>query len=137
MIVAVLLVGSLLDKTWITSNHVETSVAQTLGNLVVVQQEILGRTVDPAAVKVYPFCKRESVLTGTSSGAGDDWTCQLFVDGPHLGRLAAEYSVTVRPNGCYTAEGQAAVIGPLHLKMPDGGTAINPLSAFDGCMIPP
>ena len=137
MIVAALLVGSLLDRTWITSNHVETSVAQTLGHLVVVQQGILGRTVDPAAVKVYPFCKRESVLTGTSSGAGDDWTCQLFVDGPHLGRLAAEYSVTVRPNGCYTAEGQAAVIGPLHLKTPDGGTAINPLSAFDGCMIPP
>ena len=101
-------------------------MAPTLGNLVVVQQEILGRTVDPAAVQVYPFCKRESVLTGTSSGAGDDWTCQLFVDGPHLGRLAAEYSVTVRPNGCYTAEGQAAVIGPLHLKTPDGGTADQP-----------
>jgi hypothetical protein len=29
------------------------------------------------------------------------------------------------------------VIGPLHLKTPDGGTALNPLYAFDGCMIAP
>ena len=136
-VVALILVGSLLDRTWITSQHVETSVAQSLGNLIVVQQGILGRTVDPAAVKVFPFCKRESVISGTSSGAGDDWTCQLYVDGPHVGRLAADYAVTVRPNGCFTADGQAAVIGPLHIKTPDGGTAINPLSAFDGCMIPP
>jgi ABC-2 type transport system permease protein len=136
-VVAVLLVGSLLDRTWITSQLVESSVAETLSNLIVVQQGILGRTEDPAAVKVYPFCKRESVLSGTSSGAADDWTCQLYVDGPHVGRLAADYSVTVRPNGCFTAEGQAAVVGPLHMKTPDGGTVINPLSAFDGCMIPP
>jgi ABC-2 type transport system permease protein len=136
-IVAVFLAGSLLDSTWITSQHVETSVAKTLSNLVAVQQGILGRTVVPSAVKVYPFCKRESVISGTSSGAGDDWTCRLYVDGPQVGRLAADYSVTVKPNGCFTAEGQAAVIGPLHIKTPAGGTTINPLSAFDGCMIPP
>ncbi|MEA2579470.1 MAG: type transport system permease protein [Actinomycetota bacterium] len=136
-VVAVLLAGSLLDSTWITSQHVETSVAKTLSNLIAVQEGILGHTVNPSAVRVYPFCKRESVISGASSGAGDDWTCRLFVDGPRVGRLAADYAVTVKPNGCYTADGEAAVIGPLHIKTPGGGTAINPLSAFDGCMISP
>jgi ABC-2 type transport system permease protein len=136
-IVGVLLAGALLDRTWITSQVVESSVGSTLTNLVAVQQGLLGHDVDAGSVRVYPFCKRESVLSGPSTGAADDWVCQLYVDAPHVGRLAADYSVTIRPNGCYTAEGQAAIIGPLHMKTPDGSTTINPLSAFDGCMIAP
>jgi hypothetical protein len=88
-------------------------------------------------VKVYPFCKRESVISGSSVGPADDWTCQVFVDGPHVGRLAADYSIAVHPDGCYTADAPAAVVGPLHMRTADGGTAINPLSAFDSCMIAP
>ncbi len=137
VLVAILLVGTLLNKTWITSTHLEGSVSQTVGNLIVVQQQILGREVDPTSVKVYPYCKRESVISGTSSGAADDWTCQVFVDGPHVGRLAADYSISVRPDGCYTADAPASLVGPLHMKTPDGGTTINPLSAFDSCMIAP
>ncbi len=137
VIVAILAVGTVLDRTWITSEHVETSVAGTVGNLVVVQQGILGRAVDPAAIRVFPFCKRESVLNGPSKGAADDWTCQMYIDGPHVGRLAVDYTLTIRPNGCYTAEGPPAVIGPLHIKRAGGGTAINPLFAFDSCMIAP
>ena len=137
VLVAILLVGTLLSKTWITSSHLEASVSETVGNLIVVQQEILGRALDPAAVKVYPYCKRESVISGTSSGPADDWTCQVFVDGPHVSRLAADYSIAVRPDGCYTADAPASLVGPLHMKTPDGGTTINPLSAFDSCMIPP
>jgi ABC-2 type transport system permease protein len=137
VVVAVLLVGTLLNKTWITSTHLEASVSQTLTNLIVVQQQILGRDVDTASVKVYPYCKRESVISGTSSGAADDWTCQVFVDGPHVGRLAADYSISVRPDGCYTADAPASLVGPLNMKTPDGGTTINPLSAFDSCMIAP
>ncbi len=137
VVVAVLLVGTLLNKTWITSTHLEASVSQTLTNLIVVQQQILGREVDTASVKVYPYCKRESVISGTSSGAADDWTCQVFVDGPHVGRLAADYSIAVRPDGCFTADAPASLVGPLNMKTPDGGTTINPLSAFDSCMIAP
>jgi hypothetical protein len=135
--VAILAVGTVLDRTWITSEHVEGSVAATVANLVVVQQGILGREVDPAAIRVFPFCRRESVLSGSSTGAADDWTCQMFIDGPHVGRLAVDYTLTIRPNGCYTAEGPPTVIGPLHIKKAGGGTAINPLFAFDGCMIAP
>jgi hypothetical protein len=137
MLAALLLVGTMLDETWITSTHLEASVAGTLTNLIVVQQRILGREVDPATVRVYPYCKRESVISGTSSGPADDWTCQVFVDGPHVSRLAADYSIFVRPDGCYTAGAPASLVGPLHMKTPDGGTTINPLSAFDSCMIAP
>jgi hypothetical protein len=132
-----LLVGTMLNKTWITSTHLEASVSETLSNLIVVQQNILGRELDPSSVKVYSYCKRESVISGTSSGPADDWTCQAFVDGPHVSRLAADYSISVRPDGCYTADAPASLVGPLHMKTPDGGTTINPLSAFDSCMIAP
>src|SRR3954463_1001402 len=137
VIVAILLVGTLLNKTWITSTHLEASVSQTLSNLIVVQQQILGREVDPATVKVYPYCKRESVISGTSAGPADDWTCQVFVDGPHVSRLAASYSIAVHPDGCYTADAPASLVGPLQMKTPNGATTINPLSAFDSCMIAP
>jgi ABC-2 type transport system permease protein len=137
VLVAVLLVGTLLNKTWITSTHLEASVAQTLENLIVVQQGILGHTVDPASVKVYPYCKRESVISGVSEGAADDWSCQVFVDGQHVGRLTADYSIAVRPDGCYSADAPASLVGPLHMKTADGGITLNPLSAFDSCMIAP
>src|SRR5207247_7849190 len=103
-IIAVLLVGMVFDRTWITSQRIESSVAATFTDLVVVQQGLLGHQEDAGSFKVYPYCKRESVLTGASTGAGDDWTCQMFVTGPHVGRLQVEYSLTVPPNGCYTAE---------------------------------
>jgi ABC-2 type transport system permease protein len=136
-ITALLAVGVALDRTWITSERVEGSVSSTFANLVAVQQGLLGNTADASSFQVYPFCKRESVIIGPSSGSGDDWACQMFVTGPQIGRIQVDYTITVRPNGCYTAEGQPAVIGPLHLKTPDGGTALNPLYAFDGCMIAP
>ncbi|HEV8087056.1 MAG TPA: ABC transporter permease [Actinomycetota bacterium] len=137
VLAALLLAGTMLNKTWITSTHLEASVSQTLSNLIVVQQQILGRELDAADVKVYSYCKRESVISGVSSGPADDWTCQSFVDGPHVSRLAADYSISVRPDGCYTADAPASLVGPLHMKTPDGGTTINPLSAFDSCMIAP
>ena len=136
-ITAVVVGGMLLDRTWITSKHVEASVASTFRNLIIVQQGLLGRELQPASVRVYPFCNRESVLSGPSTGAGDDWVCTLYVDAPHVGQTAARYTLTVRPNGCYTAEGPPEVIGPLHMRKAGGGTAINPLLAFDGCMIAP
>jgi ABC-2 type transport system permease protein len=136
-VTAVLVVGVALDRTWITSQRIENSVAATFTNLVVVQQGLLGHQEDAGSFKVYPYCKRESVLSGPSTGAGDDWTCQMYLTGPNVGRIQVDYSLTVRPNGCYTAEGQPSVIGPLHLKTAAGGTAVNPLYAFDGCMIAP
>jgi ABC-2 type transport system permease protein len=137
-IVALLVAGTVLDRTWITSEHVERSVGDTFQNLVAVQQGLLGREIDAASLKVFPFCRRESVFSGPSRGPGDDWTCSMYADGPApLGRLAVGYTLSIRPDGCYTAEGPPEVIGPLHIRGAGGGTAINPLFAFDGCMIAP
>jgi len=137
-IVAVLAVGTSVDRTWITSSRLERSVGTTFRNLVVVQQGLLGHAGRTASLRVQPFCKRESVVRGTGEGAGDDWRCELFVNGPRLqGGISASYSLTVRPNGCYTAEGPPSVIGPLHLRAPGGDIVVNPLYAFDGCMVAP
>ncbi|HXJ66416.1 MAG TPA: hypothetical protein VNN79_21865, partial [Actinomycetota bacterium] len=136
-ITGVLVAGTLFDRTWITANRLQDSVGTTFRNLVVVQQGMIGHGDRTSSLRVIPFCKRSSVISGTGEGPGDDWQCQLFVNGPKLRGLSANYALTVRPNGCYTAEGPPSVIGPLHIRTQDGTVVINPLSAFDGCMIVP
>jgi ABC-2 type transport system permease protein len=136
-ITAVLAVGAAFDRTWITSHRLEASVGGAFENLVVEQQRLIGHDDRTRALRVFAFCKRESVVSGPGTGPGDDWGCQVYVDGPRLRALSANYSLTVRPNGCYTAEGPPAIIGPLHIPTPGGGTTLNPLYAFDGCMIVP
>jgi len=136
-ICAVLVLGAVFDRTWITAQRLQDSVGPTFRNLVVLQQGMIGHADRTASLKVISFCKRASVISGTGEGPGDDWQCQLFVNGPRLRGLSANYTLTVRPNGCYTAEGPPSVIGPLHLRTQDGAVALNPLSAFDGCMIVP
>jgi ABC-2 type transport system permease protein len=135
--VAVLAVASMLDRTWITSDRLQASVGATFKNLVVVQQTMLDRTAKTGSFGVFPFCKRERVIGGPSRGSGDDWICALNVNGSQLGQVSVTYSVIVRPNGCYTAEGPDSVVGPLHIRDAQGRTVINPLFAFDGCMISP
>ncbi len=136
-ITAVLAAGSAFDRTWITYQRVQDSVRRTFQNLVVEQQRLLGHDVKAGTLQVYPLCKRESVLRGTGKGAGDDWGCDIFVDGAGFRGLSVGYTVTVRTNGCYTADGPPSVVGPLHIRKAGGGTVINPLYAFDGCMISP
>jgi hypothetical protein len=136
-ILGVLAAGAAFDRTWITSHRVEDSVAATFKNLVVDQQTMLGHPGTARSFTVSPFCTRGGSPAGPSSGAGDDWVCELNVNGPRLGQLGVSYTITVRPNGCYTAEGPPSVIGPLRLKGAGGRVAVNPLYAFDSCMIAP
>jgi ABC-2 type transport system permease protein len=137
VITGLLVLATTFDTTWITSQRLESSISGTFRNLVVMQQDLIGQADRATAIRVFPFCKRESVVTGTGSGPGDDWVCQLYVDGPHLRGLSAAYTLTVKPNGCYTADGPPTVIGPQHIKTADGTSTLNPLYAFDGCMIVP
>ena len=132
-----LVAGTALDRTWITAHRLEASIGPAFKNLVSLQQRALGHPDTTAGVLVFPFCKRESVVLGTGSGPGDDWDCHFFVNGPRFRGLSVDYTVTVKPNGCFTAEGPPSVVGPLHIRRAGGGTTINPLYAFDGCMIAP
>jgi hypothetical protein len=61
----------------------------------------------------------------------------VYASGPGISQTALDYTLEIRPNGCYTADGPPDVIGPLHIRKAGGGTAINPLFAFDGCMVAP
>ena len=137
VITGVLAVGTALDHTWITAHRVEDAIGPTFRNLLALQQRDLGHPERGAALIVFPFCKRESVRHGSGEGPGDDWDCELYVNGGGFRGVGVGYSVTVKPDGCYTAEAPASMIGPPRLRTPDGGTAMNPLSAFDGCMIAP
>ena len=46
------------------------------------------------------------------------------------------YRLTVKPDGCYTAEGPESV-GPMRVRDARGEVVVNPLFGFDGCMITP
>ncbi|MDQ3216834.1 MAG: ABC transporter permease [Actinomycetota bacterium] len=136
-ITGILALGAAFDRRWITSHRLERSVDTTFKNLLIAQQDLLGNQVKERSLLVFPLCKRDSVVRGPSSGAGDDWGCDVIVDGGGFRGLSVSYSITVRPNGCYTAEGPPLVIGPLRIQKAGGGVAVNPLYAFDGCMIAP
>jgi ABC-2 type transport system permease protein len=136
-IATVVAVAAAFDRTWISSHRVEDSVGATFTNLVRVQQTMLGHPERARSFTVSPFCARESAGAGVSQGAGDDWVCQLNVNGAHLGQLGLSYNVVVKPNGCYTAEGPPGLVGGQRIREPGGHSAVNPLYAFDGCLIGP
>jgi ABC-2 type transport system permease protein len=43
------------------------------------------------------------------------------------------FDVSLRANGCYTAQGPPSIIGPLRIRDLRGRPFLNPLYAFDGC----
>ena len=119
----------------ITRTAVQDSVGAAFGNLYARQQTLLGRPGrTSASAQAVASCGR-SGATGRpdAGGPGDDWRCTVvWVDATRLTR--ATYDLQVRPTGCYVAEGPAAVVGAQRLDLPTGGSAVNPLAAFDGCL---
>jgi ABC-2 type transport system permease protein len=116
----------------ITAHRLQSSIVPTFQRLVAYQQKLLGHTVpEHATIKVFSTCHRTT--TTSSRGAGDDWVCGLDLVALNLRQLPLNYDVTVRPNGCYTAQGPPNTIGRLELRTPDGKRVVNPLFEFDGC----
>jgi hypothetical protein len=70
--------------------------------------------------------------TQKSSGAGDDWACVVVDSNPADGAQPVTFDVSLKPNGCYTAEAGAAC-GALLVGNEQGKPFINPVYAFDGC----
>jgi hypothetical protein len=66
-------------------------------------------------------------------GPGDDWLCTLDVVTPTAAHVAVNYDVAVEADGCYSADGPPAFIGPLTIRDSHGRPRINPLFRFDGC----
>lgn len=117
----------------VTPPRVEHGLGTTFANLYVQQQLLLGRGArDPLAVGSRAVCGKGS--RGSSQhGPGDDWVCVQSWVGADGALHQATYDLTVRGDGCFTAEGSATVVGPATITTPAGRPVRNPLAAFDGC----
>jgi ABC-2 type transport system permease protein len=130
-LVALLAVASNWGPTAITQARLQRSIVGNFRNLTVLQQEELGRHgLAGGDLRVIPGCRRQGVATPTR-GAGDNWVCILNVFTP--AQTTIDYDVTVQSNGCYTADGAPAFIGPLTIRGSRGRRLLNPLFRFDGC----
>jgi ABC-2 type transport system permease protein len=91
--------------------------------------------VDESDMHTRVTCLRDNPDT-PRSGPGDDWVCNIVWRTPQATSAGATYSVTVRPDGCFTADGDgpADLVGSQTLVDAEGATVLNPLWAFDGCL---
>jgi hypothetical protein len=114
----------------VTQGKVDNAVAPTFAHLYQLQQDLIGRP-PPEPPQASASCHR-SGQKGVSSGAGDDWICQLVLQ---LGGPSSVYTyeLNVLADGCYTADGPSALVGAMTLTTPQGKSRVNPLFEFDGC----
>lgn len=118
----------------ITATRLQDSVAPTFANLYVRQQAERGKPGGAAAdLQAQATCSRADTAS-TDHGAGSDWVCavQWLVAGPGT-PVGATYDVSVKPNGCYTADGPASVVGQQTLISAAGSAVVNPLWQFSSC----
>lgn len=131
---AVLLVAGCASA--ITADRVTQAVHGTFTRLVLDQQALLGHPglgADWVSPRV--DCRRHSAGAG-DRGAGDDWECRVTwrsADGTEHGTV---YEVAVRTNGCFTASGPPADVGPQLIGTAGGRRLTNPIYQFDGCFDP-
>jgi ABC-2 type transport system permease protein len=132
-LVAVLVLASGVGPTEITSSRLQASISPTFERLVSLQYVRRTHSDPPAdaSVHVRTVCRRSN---GSRSGPGDDWTCVVRVVHPQVKGAAVTLEVSVKANGCYTADAPAAIVGPLLLRDDRGRAFTNPLAAFDGCL---
>jgi ABC-2 type transport system permease protein len=118
----------------ITANRLEPAVRTSFAKLFVLQQQQRGLQVDEANLNATAHCGRGTV-DGSTSGPGDDWVCNLTWRTRAATTGGAAYSIHVKPDGCYTADGDgpADLNGSPTVVGVDGVAVINPLWAFDGC----
>jgi hypothetical protein len=129
-----LLVGLTGCQSAITAARLEAAVRTSFARLFVLQQHQRGLPVEEANLNATASCGR-GTATGSTTGPGDDWVCNLTWRTKAATTGGAVYSVHVKPDGCFTADGDgpADLNGTPTVIDVDGKTVINPLWAFDGC----
>lgn len=143
-IAAVLAGLGTVGPTALTAARLNTSMAQTFGNLTGVYY--LWKTGQPgdSSIPWHAACDRGGVAgstggTPTSSGsanakgAGDDWECIITDLRASDGLGATTLDVNLKANGCYEAQSPPGSVGALYVNNDKGKPFINPLFAFDGC----
>lgn len=129
-----LLLGATGCRSAVTADRLEPAVRTSFARLFVLQQVQRGIPVDETDLNATADCGR-GTATGATTGPGDDWVCNLTWRTPTATTGGAVYSLSVKPDGCYTADGDGPtdLNGSPTLVDADGRTVLNPLWAFDGC----
>lgn len=128
---AVLLGAAGLGPTTLTAQRLQASIGRTFANLSAVRYEWQTGQPGQANVAMTATCNRGDG-TQRSSGAGDDWACIIVESDPAYGAQPVSFDVTLKPDGCYSADAGAAY-GALLIPGEHGRAFINPVYAFDGC----
>ena len=128
---AVLLATAGQGPTDLTARRLEASIGPTFANLSAVRYEWQTGTPGEANVPMDATCNR-GAGTEKSSGAGDDWSCIVVDAQASAGAQPVTYDVTLKANGCYTAE-TGMTLGALLVDNEQGKPFINPVYGFDGC----
>ncbi len=121
----------------ITAAHLQASVSTTFANLWVYHESEVGHPhPGAAALDATTVCLR-GLPTQVQHGAGSDWVCHVtwLVDGPGT-PVTATYNLNVDTDGCYAADGDgpASVNGSPIITDAAGGTRVNPMFQFNGCI---
>jgi ABC-2 type transport system permease protein len=128
---AVLLATAGQGPTDLTAQRLDASIAPTFGRLAVVHAQWQTGAPAGTAPPMSAACTRGAGAQN-SQGPGDDWSCTVVDTRAADGEAAVILDVTLKANGCYTAEAGSA-LGALLITSWQGKTFINPLYAFDGC----
>jgi hypothetical protein len=138
--IAVVMVGlCFVGSDPVTPKRVETELKPTFNNLTLYQQRLLGRTVVTGTkLNDSAVCARRGAAP---DGQGDDWVCTIEVLTPQTGTPTpnfepVDYDVTVKVNGCYSADGPPTFIGNQTFEDPHGKKVYNPLFEIYGCFNP-
>jgi hypothetical protein len=119
-------------STGITSDRVSGSVAPTFERMYRWKQQLEGTST------ATPLNANASCVKGDASvrdeGAGSNWVCTItfLINGADT-PVSFNWNLTVKPNGCWTAEGTPAQLGGQTIRTPAGKTVANPIYAVDGC----
>lgn len=119
----------------IRSTGLADAVQVTFTRLYVLDQRQRGLPVDETNLHTRVTCGRDNP-DQPHAGPADDWLCNIVWRTNAATSAGATYTVTVRADGCYTADGDGPVdlVGSQTLVDADGSTVLNPLWAFDGCL---
>jgi hypothetical protein len=133
-VVALLGLVANLGPTSVTATKLNRSIGSAFANLTALQQTYLGRHVPAGShLQDSAICARQGVKDAYR-GPGANWVCAIYISTRTPGQpTSVNYDVTVKPNGCYTAEGPESFIGPLTIHRPNGAPVLNPLFRFNGC----
>lgn len=118
----------------ITQARVEKAMVTSFGHLFVLQQRQRGLSVNAADLHPTADCARQN-RRSTGSGPGDDWVCNIQWRTMNATTGGAAYSLSVKPDGCFTADGDgpADLNGDATIADVNGDIVVNPLWAFDSC----